>query len=113
MKCAAHRVVLLRFSSSVVSLVLTNGINDGVTSRVKAVHIARRVSTVRVVKIGSTGFLVLPGVINVVAFVPMLIVFDVFANVLKNVTTDRSAKANVAPTSFRCNLRFCFGRFCV
>lgn len=82
MNCAAHRVLLLRFSSSVVYLVLTKGIKSGVTSRVKAVHIARRVSTLRVVNVGSTSCLVLPGVLKLVAVVPLLIVFDVFTKVV-------------------------------
>lgn len=82
MNCAAHRVVLLRFSSSVVYLVLSKGMNSGVTSRVKAVHMARRVSTLRVVKIGSTKCLVLPGVVTLVAVVPFLIVFDVSSKVV-------------------------------
>lgn len=59
---------------------------SGVTSRLNAVHIARRVSTLRVVKIGSTGCLVLPGVATVIAVVPVLIAFDVFTNVVKTFT---------------------------
>ena len=87
-----REIILLEFSSSIMSLILAGKVGSNIAS-----------------EIGN--FLILPKMVGMMTFIPVLVIFSMFTGILGGIAASHSTGTGMTPASFEYGLQFYFNEF--
>lgn len=75
---ATREILLLEFSSSILSLILAGKVGSNIASEIGTMRVTEQIDALDIMGINSANFIVLPKIVGFVAFVPVLCVLSMF-----------------------------------
>lgn len=79
---ATREILLLEFSSSILSLILAGKVGSNIASEIGTMRVTEQIDALDIMGINSANFIVLPKVVGFVLFVPVLVVLSMFMGLL-------------------------------
>lgn len=79
---ATREILLLEFSSSIMSLILAGKVGSNIASEIGTMRVTEQIDALDIMGINSACFIVLPKIIGFVLFVPVLCVLSMFMGLL-------------------------------
>lgn len=73
---ATREIILLEFSSSILCLILAGKIGSNIASEIGTMRVTEQIDALDIMGVNSANFLVLPKVVAMVTFIPVLVVFS-------------------------------------
>jgi len=75
---ATREILLLEFSSSIMSLILAGKVGSNIASEIGTMRVTEQIDAMDIMGINSANFIVLPKIVGFVLFVPVLVVLSMF-----------------------------------
>ena len=75
---ATREILLLEFSSSILSLILAGKVGSNIASEIGTMRVTEQIDALDIMGINSANFIVLPKIIGFVLFVPVLCILSMF-----------------------------------
>ena len=75
---ATREILLLEFSSSIMSLILAGKVGSNIASEIGTMRVTEQIDALDIMGINSANFIVLPKIIGFVLFVPVLCILSMF-----------------------------------
>lgn len=75
---ATREILLLEFSSSIMSLILAGKVGSNIASEIGTMRVTEQIDAMDIMGINSANFIVLPKLVGFVAFVPVLCILSMF-----------------------------------
>lgn len=75
-------IMLLEFSSTVVSLILAGKVGSNIAAEIGTMKVTEQIDALEVMGINSASFLILPKIMGFVLIVPFLVVFSMFVGII-------------------------------
>lgn len=75
---ATREILLLEFSSSILSLILAGKVGSNIASEIGTMRVTEQIDAMDIMGINSANFIVLPKVVGFVLFIPVLSVMSMF-----------------------------------
>lgn len=75
---ATREILLLEFSSSIMSLILAGKVGSNIASEIGTMRVTEQIDAIDIMGINSANFIVLPKIVGFVLFVPVLCVLSMF-----------------------------------
>lgn len=79
---ATREILLLEFSSSIMSLILAGKVGSNIASEIGTMRVTEQIDALDIMGINSANYIVLPKIIGFVLFVPVLCVLSMFMGLL-------------------------------
>lgn len=79
---ATREIMLLEFSSSILSLILAGKVGSNIASEIGTMRVTEQIDALDIMGINSANFIVLPKIIGFVVFVPILCVMSMFVGLV-------------------------------
>lgn len=79
---ATREILLLEFSSSILSLILAGKVGSNIASEIGTMRVTEQIDAMDIMGINSANFIVLPKVVGFVLFIPVLCVLSMFMGLL-------------------------------
>lgn len=79
---ATREILLLEFSSSIMSLILAGKVGSNIASEIGTMRVTEQIDALDIMGINSANFIVLPKIVGFVLFVPVLCVLSMFMGLL-------------------------------
>lgn len=79
---ATREILLLEFSSSIMSLILAGKVGSNIASEIGTMRVTEQIDAIDIMGINSANFIVLPKIVGFVLFVPVLCVLSMFMGLL-------------------------------
>ncbi len=79
---ATREILLLEFSSSILSLILAGKVGSNIASEIGTMRVTEQIDALEIMGINSASFIVLPKVVGFVLFVPVLVILSMFMGLL-------------------------------
>lgn len=79
---ATREILLLEFSSSILSLILAGKVGSNIASEIGTMRVTEQLDAMEIMGVNSAGYVVLPKIIGFVLFVPVLVVISMFMGLL-------------------------------
>lgn len=73
---ATRDVILLEFSSSILCLILAGKVGSNIASEIGTMRVTEQIDALEIMGVNSANFLVLPKIIALVSFIPVLVIFS-------------------------------------
>ncbi|MBD5232271.1 MAG: ABC transporter permease [Bacteroidales bacterium] len=75
---ATREILLLEFSSSILSLILAGKVGSNIASEIGTMRVTEQIDAMDIMGVNSANYIVLPKIIGFVLFVPVLVVLSMF-----------------------------------
>lgn len=79
---ATREIMLLEFSSSILSLILAGKVGSNIASELGTMRVTEQIDAMDIMGINSANFIVLPKIIGFVLFIPVLVVLSMFMGLI-------------------------------
>lgn len=79
---ATREIMLLEFSSSILSLILAGKVGSNIASEIGTMRVTEQIDALDIMGINSANFIVLPKIVGFVLFVPVLCVMSMFVGLV-------------------------------
>lgn len=79
---ATREILLLEFSSSILSLILAGKVGSNIASEIGTMRVTEQIDAMDIMGINSANFIVLPKIVGFVLFVPVLVIFSMFMGLI-------------------------------
>lgn len=79
---ATREILLLEFSSSILSLILAGKVGSNIASEIGTMRVTEQIDALDIMGINSANFIVLPKIVGFVAFVPVLTILSMFMGLI-------------------------------
>lgn len=79
---ATREILLLEFSSSILSLILAGKVGSNIASEIGTMRVTEQIDAMDIMGINSANFIVLPKIVGFVVFIPVLVVLSMFMGLL-------------------------------
>lgn len=79
---ATREILLLEFSSSILSLILAGKVGSNIASEIGTMRVTEQIDAMDIMGINSANYIVLPKIIGFVLFIPVLVVFSMFMGIV-------------------------------
>ncbi len=79
---ATREILLLEFSSSILSLILAGKVGSNIASEIGTMRVTEQIDALDIMGINSANYIVLPKIVGFVLFVPVLCVLSMFMGLL-------------------------------
>ena len=73
---ATREIILLEFSSSILCLILAGKIGSNIASEIGTMRVTEQIDALEIMGVNSANFLVLPKIMALVTFIPVLVIFS-------------------------------------
>lgn len=77
-----REIMLLEFSSSIMCLILAGKVGSNIASELGTMRVTQQIDALEIMGINSANFLILPKIIALVSFIPILVTFSIFAGII-------------------------------
>lgn len=75
---ATREILLLEFSSSIMSLILAGKVGSNIASEIGTMRVTEQIDAMDIMGINSANFIVLPKIVGFVLFIPVLCILSMF-----------------------------------
>ena len=79
---ATREILLLEFSSSILSLILAGKVGSNIASEIGTMRVTEQIDAMDIMGINSANFIVLPKIVGFVLFIPVLCVLSMFMGIV-------------------------------
>lgn len=93
----SREIILLEFSSSIMSLILAGKVGSNISSEIGTMRVTEQIDALEIMGVNSANYLILPKVIGLMFFIPVLVVLSMFLGIVGGFVV--CAFANVVPVS--------------
>ena len=108
---ATRDVLLLEFSSSILCLILAGKVGSNIASEIGTMRVTEQIDAMEIMGVNSANFLILPKMVGLMLFTPVLVIFSMFTGILGGIAASYSSGTNMTPASFEFGLQFYFNQF--
>ena len=77
-----REIMLLEFSSSIMCLILAGKVGSNIASELGTMRVTQQIDALETMGINSASYLILPKIVAMVAFIPILVTFSIFAGII-------------------------------
>lgn len=79
---ATREILLLEFSSSILSLILAGKVGSNIASEIGTMRVTEQIDALDIMGVNSANYIVLPKIVGFVLFVPVLCILSMFMGLL-------------------------------
>lgn len=105
-----REIILLEFSSSIMCLILAGKVGSNIASEIGTMRVTEQIDAMEIMGVNSANFLILPKMIGLMVFIPVLVIFSMFTGILGGVAASYGVDG-MTPSSFEYGLQFYFNEF--
>ncbi len=105
-----REIILLEFSSSIMCLILAGKVGSNIASEIGTMRVTEQIDAMEIMGVNSANFLILPKMVGLMLFVPVLVVFSMFTGILGGIAASYVVDG-MTPSSFEYGLQFYFNEF--
>ena len=98
-----REIILLEFSSSIMALILAGKVGSNIASEIGTMRVTEQIDAMEIMGVNSANFLILPKMLGLMIFIPVLVIFSMFTGILGGIAASHS--------SFEYGLQFYFNEF--
>ena len=77
-----REIMLLEFSSAIMCLILAGKVGSNIASELGTMRVTQQIDALEIMGVNSAGYLILPKISALVSFIPIMVVFSIFAGFL-------------------------------
>lgn len=77
-----REIMLLEFSSSIMCLILAGKVGSNIASELGTMRVTQQIDALETMGINSASYLILPKIVALVSFIPILVTFSIFAGII-------------------------------
>jgi phospholipid/cholesterol/gamma-HCH transport system permease protein len=78
----AREVILLEFSSTIMCLILAGKVGSNIASELGTMRVTEQIDALEIMGVNSANYLILPKTVAFVIFIPVLVIFSMFAGII-------------------------------
>ena len=105
-----REIILLEFSSSIMCLILAGKVGSNIASEIGTMRVTEQIDAMEIMGVNSANFLILPKMVGLMVFIPVLVIFSMFTGILGGIAAS-SGVDGMTPASFEYGLQFYFNEF--
>lgn len=105
-----REIILLEFSSSIMCLILAGKVGSNIASEIGTMRVTEQIDAMEIMGVNSANFLILPKMVGLMIFIPVLVIFSMFTGILGGVAASYGVDG-MTPSSFEYGLQFYFNEF--
>jgi phospholipid/cholesterol/gamma-HCH transport system permease protein len=105
-----REIILLEFSSSIMCLILAGKVGSNIASEIGTMRVTEQIDAMEIMGVNSANFLILPKVLGLMLFIPVMVVFSMFTGIIGGVGASY-LDTHMTPASFEYGLQFYFNQF--
>lgn len=102
-----REIMLLEFSSSIMCLILAGKVGSNIASELGTMRVTQQIDALEIMGVNSASYLILPKIVALVTFIPLLVTFSIFAGILGAFATCWFGRV-MNPVDLEYGLRFTF-----
>ena len=107
-----REIILLEFSSSIMCLILAGKVGSNIASEIGTMRVTEQIDAMEIMGVNSANFLILPKVVGLMVFIPVLVIFSMFTGIVGGYLASMITPS--LPTSaFEYGLQYYFNSFYV
>lgn len=107
-----REIILLEFSSSIMCLILAGKVGSSISSEIGTMRVTEQIDAMEIMGVNSASFLIMPKIIGLMLFIPLLVIFSMFTGILGGIAASH-ASADMTFTDFEYGLQYYFNSFYV
>lgn len=77
-----REIMLLEFSSSIMCLILAGKVGSNIASELGTMRVTQQIDALETMGVNSASYLILPKIVAMVTFIPILVTFSIFAGII-------------------------------
>lgn len=77
-----REILLLEFSSSIMCLILAGKVGSNIASELGSMRVTQQIDALETMGVNSASYLILPKILALVTFIPILVAFSIFAGII-------------------------------
>ncbi len=108
----SREILILEFSSTIMCLILAGKVGSNIASEIGTMKVTEQIDALEIMGVNSANYIILPKVIALMAFVPVLVVLSMFFGVIGGFAVCIMGQVMPADT-FKYGLQFFFTEFYV
>ena len=105
-----REIILLEFSSSIMCLILAGKVGSNIASEIGTMRVTEQIDAMEIMGVNSANFLILPKMVGLMVFIPVLVIFSMFTGILGGSAASYGVDG-MTPASFEYGLQFYFNEF--
>ncbi|MGM9758603.1 MAG: MlaE family ABC transporter permease [Parabacteroides sp.] len=105
-----REIILLEFSSSIMCLILAGKVGSNIASEIGTMRVTEQIDAMEIMGVNSANFLILPKMVGLMIFIPVLVIFSMFTGILGGIGASYGVDG-MTPASFEYGLQFYFNEF--
>ena len=105
-----REIILLEFSSSIMCLILAGKVGSNIASEIGTMRVTEQIDAMVIMGVNSANFLILPKMVGLMVFIPVLVIFSMFTGILGGIAASYGVDG-MTPASFEYGLQFYFNEF--
>ena len=105
-----REIILLEFSSSIMCLILAGKVGSNIASEIGTMRVTEQIDAMEIMGVNSANFLILPKMVGLMVFIPVLVIFSMFTGILGGIPASYGVDG-MTPASFEYGLQFYFNEF--
>lgn len=78
----SREIILLEFSSSIMCLILAGKVGSNISSEIGTMRVTEQIDALEIMGVNSANYLILPKIIGLMTFVPVLVVLSMFFGIV-------------------------------
>jgi phospholipid/cholesterol/gamma-HCH transport system permease protein len=77
-----REILVLEFSSAIMCLILAGKVGSNIASEIGTMRVTQQIDALEIMGVNSASFLILPKIVALVIFIPLLVTFGIVAGIL-------------------------------
>lgn len=77
-----REIMLLEFSSAIMCLILAGKVGSNIASELGTMRVTQQIDALEIMGINSANYLILPKIMAMVTFIPVMVTFSIFAGII-------------------------------
>jgi phospholipid/cholesterol/gamma-HCH transport system permease protein len=106
-----REIILLEFSSSIMCLILAGKVGSNIASEIGTMRVTEQIDAMEIMGVNSANFLILPKMMGLMIFIPVLVIFSMFTGMLGGIAASYVDANGMTPASFEYGLQYYFNAF--
>jgi phospholipid/cholesterol/gamma-HCH transport system permease protein len=106
-----REIMLLEFSSSIMCLILAGKVGSNIASEIGTMRVTEQIDAMEMMGVNSANFLILPKVVGLMLFIPVLVIFSMTTGILGGVFASNMGLNGMNGTTFEYGLHYSFTPF--
>lgn len=107
-----REIILLEFSSSIMCLILAGKVGSSISSEIGTMRVTEQIDAMEIMGVNSANFLIMPKIIGLMLFIPVLVFFSMFTGIMGGVAASHFGNG-MTFSSFEFGLQYYFNPFYV